>query len=169
MMMQTKTNLHVNGPQEAKTCDHYVGLSTVPDARGLVLQSEIARFVNDTRQDMLSDGRPDEHQQRVHEMTDAQIFKENVVPFLYCPFCGESLAADSAVPLPNNLPPPKGYQSWLHYAVETIDTRSLEIEHLFDDGESPTREEMRAAVQNELRQTLKGSVFKYVDPMEPIE
>lgn len=79
------------------------------------------------------------------------------------------VADDFDGPLLNDLPPPKGYQSWLHYAVETMDTRSLEIEHLLNNGKSATRAEMRAAAQKELRQSLKGSVLKYEDPTEPIE
>jgi len=36
---------------------------------------------------------------------------------------------------PANRPtPPKGYATWLDYAVDTLDTRSVEVEHLFDEG-----------------------------------
>lgn len=81
---------------------------------------------------------------------------------------GEIKAAEGPVALPSDVPPPKGYQSWLHYAVETMETRSLEIENLFEAGKSVSREEMRAAVQKEIRQLLKGSVLKYEDPTNPI-
>lgn len=49
--------------------------------------------------------------------------------------------------------PPAGYATWLDFAAETIDTRSLEIERLLDDGlgvPTPTREAMRQAVKAEL-------------------
>lgn len=75
---------------------------------------------------------------------------------------------------PENLTPPPGYQSWLHYAVETMETRSLETEGLLGDGidyagKAVSREEMRAAAQMELRKLLQGSVLKYEDPTEPID
>lgn len=75
---------------------------------------------------------------------------------------------------PENLAPPPGYQSWLHYAVETMEARSLEIEGVFDvraehQEKAVSREEMRAAAQMELRKLLKGSVLKYEDPTEPID
>jgi hypothetical protein len=62
-----------------------------------------------------------------------------------------------------NLTPPQGYQSWLHYAVETMETRSLELEGFFDEwpdhaGRAVSREEMREAARRELFQVLKGRV-----------
>lgn len=59
-----------------------------------------------------------------------------------------------SVEAPDNRPrPPSGYASWLEYAVDTMDTRSAELERLFeedpDDGVS-TREAMRQAVKAEL-------------------
>lgn len=75
---------------------------------------------------------------------------------------------------PENLTPPRGYRSWLHYAVETMGARSLEIEGVFDQradhqGKAVSRDEMRAAAQMELRKLLKESVLKYEDPTEPID
>lgn len=52
--------------------------------------------------------------------------------------------------------PPDGYASWLAYAVETMDTRSAEVERLFDDAEpAVTREQMREAVQLEYASLLQ--------------
>lgn len=57
--------------------------------------------------------------------------------------------------------PPKGYTSWLEYAVLTMDTRSPELEGLFDEGKgcaAPTQVEMRQAVKaefEELRQRAR--------------
>ena len=75
---------------------------------------------------------------------------------------------------PEYLAPPRGYQSWLHYAVETMEAQSLETEGLFDERaeyqeKAVSREEMRAAAQMELRKLLQGSVLKYEDPTEPID
>jgi hypothetical protein len=52
----------------------------------------------------------------------------------------------------NFLPPPKGYSSWLEYAVETFDTRGLWVEGLFVDQPPPDRDAMREAARGELRQ-----------------
>jgi hypothetical protein len=58
------------------------------------------------------------------------------------------------LPTPQTCPPPAGYETWLDYAVATMDTRSAYHEHLFDlpTGNSPAcdREAMRAAVLAEL-------------------
>lgn len=48
-------------------------------------------------------------------------------------------------------PLPKGYPSWLYYAVDAMDTRSVQIDLLFDDVTSTvSRDDMRAAVRAEL-------------------
>ena len=72
-----------------------------------------------------------------------------------------------------NLTPPQGYQSWLHYAVETMDTRNLEIEGILDEwpnraGKAVSRDEMRMAAQRELRQILAGSSLENETPTELI-
>lgn len=50
--------------------------------------------------------------------------------------------------------PPPGYASWIDYAVENMETRSLELENLFDGEkhwpQGTTREQMHQAVQAEL-------------------
>ena len=46
---------------------------------------------------------------------------------------------------------PEGYSSWLDYAVESFDTRTLTIEGLFsDDNPWPDREAIRDAARREL-------------------
>lgn len=47
--------------------------------------------------------------------------------------------------------PPKGYESWLDYAIATMDTRSEYLARL-DAGEDVTRESMREAAQDELNE-----------------
>jgi hypothetical protein len=58
------------------------------------------------------------------------------------------------LPTPQTCPPPDGYETWLDYAVATMDTRSAYHQHLFElpAGSSPAcdREAMRAAVLAEL-------------------
>lgn len=50
--------------------------------------------------------------------------------------------------------PPAGYATWLDFAVETMDTRSLEIERLLADDDTgsraPTRDEMRQTARADL-------------------
>lgn len=46
-------------------------------------------------------------------------------------------------------PPPDGYTNWLDYAVDSMDTRSEEIERLFADKPA-SRQSMRDAVHAEL-------------------
>ncbi len=56
------------------------------------------------------------------------------------------------------LPPPCGFSSWLDYAVATMDTRSAQLESIFDDstGNVPGRDRIRAAAQSEL-DALRGN------------
>ena len=58
--------------------------------------------------------------------------------------------------VPENQPTlPQGYASWLDYAVDTVDTRSVQVERMFDEGPSPeipTREAMRQIVRTELEE-----------------
>ncbi len=56
------------------------------------------------------------------------------------------------------LPPPRGFSSWLDYAVATMDTRSAQLESIFDDstGNVPSRDRIRAAAQSEL-DALRGN------------
>lgn len=53
------------------------------------------------------------------------------------------------------LQPPRGYSSWLEYAVATMDTRSLQNDHEWGNQpqwhETVSREQMRAAAASELQ------------------
>lgn len=47
--------------------------------------------------------------------------------------------------------PPSGYDSWLKYAIETMDTRAVEQQELFENGDTRwSREEMLSAACAEL-------------------
>lgn len=50
------------------------------------------------------------------------------------------------------LPPPTGYKSWLHYAVENMPTRQLHLDSIYGEhwGRVVQREEMEEAVRMEL-------------------
>lgn len=66
-------------------------------------------------------------------------------------FVQEGQALARATPAEDLPKPPTGFPSWLDYAVECVDTRSLELEHLFDDtGAAPSRAAMKQAVRKEL-------------------
>jgi len=52
----------------------------------------------------------------------------------------------------SQLPPPKGYVSWLQFAVDTMDARGAFVDDWFRDREIPTQDEIRAAAQAELDQ-----------------
>ena len=48
------------------------------------------------------------------------------------------------------LVPPKEFQSWLDYAVATMDARGAYLDRMFDAEEIPSQERIRTAAQNEL-------------------
>ena len=50
------------------------------------------------------------------------------------------------------LPPPEGYATWLDYAVKGMDTRSLYLDLCVEGRSEVSREDMRAAVEQELRE-----------------
>jgi hypothetical protein len=60
------------------------------------------------------------------------------------------------------LPPPKGYSSWLDYAVATLETRSLHNDHAWGNQpqwpEGIDREDFRRAAAAELTKLRKPAV-----------
>ncbi len=53
----------------------------------------------------------------------------------------------------NDLPPPRNWPTWLHYAIATMDTRSLFLENISGEhwpGRDVQRDEMEAAASAEL-------------------
>ncbi len=52
----------------------------------------------------------------------------------------------------NKLPAPKGYVSWLRYAIDKMDVKRAFSDDSFTDRKIPTRDEIRAAAQAELDQ-----------------
>lgn len=59
---------------------------------------------------------------------------------------------------PKDIPLPQGYTSWLDYAVDTLDTRTLEIYSLFENGTTPGRDQIREAARRELRELRAKAV-----------
>lgn len=59
-----------------------------------------------------------------------------------------------------DVPPPRGYESWLDYAVETLDLRKVELDYMFEDGPTPKREEMRLAAQKELQELRATAILR---------
>lgn len=49
-------------------------------------------------------------------------------------------------------PPPAGYESWLDFAIATMDIRNAQLSGLFDDSLWVDREEIRQAALNELNE-----------------
>lgn len=54
--------------------------------------------------------------------------------------------------------PPEGYQSWLDYAVATMDTRQAQLDGLFDDSVWVDRDECRQAALAELNELRKRAL-----------
>ena len=46
--------------------------------------------------------------------------------------------------------PPNELQTWLDYAIATMDARGAYLDRMFDEDDTPTQEKIRAAAQEEL-------------------
>ena len=65
----------------------------------------------------------------------------------------------------SKLKPPEGYASWLHYAVSTMDTRSLHIESIVDNnwwGRIVQRAEMQDAAEKELEELIEIQITQEI-------
>ena len=45
--------------------------------------------------------------------------------------------------------PPKEFQSWLDYAIATMDSRGAYLDRMFDEEDGPSQDKIRAAAQDE--------------------
>lgn len=73
-------------------CDHVIGMSLLAEMRGLITQSEKARFIADARTELSDDaayGRGDKA--AVSALSDGAIFDASTEMFPYCPRCGATL------------------------------------------------------------------------------
>jgi len=59
-----------------------------------------------------------------------------------------------------DIAPPEGFGTWLDYAVESFDTRSLALEPMFDNDAGPSQDDMREAARAELRRLRLASISK---------
>lgn len=48
------------------------------------------------------------------------------------------------------IPMPTGFNSWLDFAIATMDARGAFLDHLFTEDDIPTQDEIRAAAKAEL-------------------
>lgn len=48
------------------------------------------------------------------------------------------------------IPMPTGFNSWLDYAIATMDALGAFLDHLFTDDDIPNQDEIRAAAKAEL-------------------
>lgn len=64
--------------------------------------------------------------------------------------------------------PPTGFQSWLDYAVATMDVRGARLERSFDEGDSPfpSHDVIRAAAQEELDHLRCKAVMPWIGMLE---
>ena len=63
--------------------------------------------------------------------------------------------------------PPRGYDSWVEFAVDTVSTREVEMERLYNDESFVPREEIRMAVWNEFNELRKRAGLPPIDPSTP--
>ena len=74
----------------------------------------------------------------------------------------------------STLKPPPGHESWLAYAIETMDTRGLHLASIWDDshwGRIVQRNEMREAARAELDalHTIEGCAAARLDHIEKLD
>lgn len=50
----------------------------------------------------------------------------------------------------NEPPPPKGHNTWLDFAVATIDYRAAALQYLFDEEATWSKDDIEQAVRTEL-------------------
>jgi hypothetical protein len=70
---------------------------------------------------------------------------------------------DSNVKKP--IPLPTGFNSWLDYAIATMDARGAFLDHMFTDDHIPSQEDIRAAAKAEL-DALRASAAPWVQDQE---
>lgn len=64
--------------------------------------------------------------------------------------------------------PPTDFQSWLDYAVATMDVRGARLERIFDEGDSPSpsNDDIRTAAQEELNHLKRRAVMPWFGMLE---
>ena len=62
--------------------------------------------------------------------------------------------------------PPTDFQSWLDYAIATMDARGAHLERVFNEDEIPSQDDIRAAAQEELDHLKKKAVMPWIGMLE---
>lgn len=62
--------------------------------------------------------------------------------------------------------PPNEFQTWLDYAIATMDARGAYLDRIFDEGETPTQDKIRAAAQDELDQLRQKVSMPWIRILE---
>ena len=57
---------------------------------------------------------------------------------------------------------PTELQSWLDYAVATMDVRSAQLSHIFNENDAPTYDDMRAAALEELNYLRRKAAMPWI-------
>lgn len=62
--------------------------------------------------------------------------------------------------------PPTDFQSWLDYAVATMDARGAYLDRIFSENDIPSQDDIRAAAQEELDHLKQKAVMPWVGMLE---
>lgn len=62
--------------------------------------------------------------------------------------------------------PPTDFQSWLDYAIATMDARGAHLDRIFSEDEIPSRDDIRAAAQEELNHLKRKTVMPWISMLE---
>ena len=65
-----------------------------------------------------------------------------------------------------HIPPPKPFNSWIEYAIETMDVRNAYIDRLFDDEQPPSQADIRKAANDELNQLKEKVSMRWIAMLE---
>ena len=60
--------------------------------------------------------------------------------------------------------PPRGYESWVEYAVDTVSTREVEMDRLFDEEPFVSREAIRIIIWDEFNALRERAGLVPLDP-----
>lgn len=72
-------------------CDHVIGMSLLPEMRGLVTQSEKTRYIADARTELLDDASLLVDKEQAAALSDEATLKASTEMFQFCPRCGALL------------------------------------------------------------------------------
>lgn len=62
--------------------------------------------------------------------------------------------------------PPTDFQSWLDYAIATMDVRGAHLDRIFSEDDIPSQDDIRAAAQEELNHLKRKTVMPWICMLE---